>query len=147
MPNIEEKSRLLPMTILNSEITSPDTVTSEAIDMKDFDQGYTFMLEFAFSNGANLALSLEDSPDNSNWTTVPASKIVGTIPPIIDDTSNFTINRTILTFGVVSTERFVRAQGVIAGVGAVNAIFTLVGSGVVSVAPSPIAEGVPILIP
>ena len=147
MPNIEEKSRLLPMTIFNTQVSSPGTVTSDAIDMKDFDQGYTFMLNFAFSNGANLALSLEDSPDNMNWTAVPADKIVGTIPPIVDDTSGFTTSNTILTFGVVSTERFVRVLGTIAGVGGENAVFTLVGSGVVAVAPSPIAEGVPILIP
>lgn len=147
MPNIEEKSRLLPMTILNTIVVSPGSATSDAIDMKDFDQGYTFILDFEPSNGANLALSLEESPDNVNWTAVPDDKIVGTIPPIIDDTSGFTINNTVLTFGVVSTERFVRAQAIIGGVGAENTFFTLIGSGVVSVAPSPIAEGVPILIP
>lgn len=150
MPNIEEKSRHLPMVFFNASLTPPAGATSQAIDLtlQGFTQGFTFILAYdgALSDAASdLTLTLEDSPDNVVWTTIPASQIAGTIPAIINTASAFVVNNTALSVGVIGTQRYVRAVAVTAN--GTDVVFTLIGNGVTNIQPPTIDEGVPILIP
>lgn len=149
MPNIEEKSRHLPIVFLKTALTPPAGITSQALDLQiaSFTQGFTFILAYDIASdpASDLTLTLEESPDNSNWTTIPASKIAGTLPPIINTASAFVVNNTALSVGVVGTERYIRA--VAATANGTNVAFTLLGYGMTNLQPPSIDEGVPILIP
>ncbi len=148
MPNIEDKSRHLAMVFLRGQLDGGSASVSNPLDLEvaGFTQGFTFIFSYDeadSSGGAELTIVLEDSPDGSVWTTIPASKIAGTLPDPITAASGFNVNNTALTLGVVGTERFLRATAT----AAVNtAFYTLLGYGVTNVQPPLIGEGVGILI-
>ncbi len=148
MPNIEDKSRHLAMVFLSEEILPAGSSISDALDLEvaGFTQGFTFILAYNGDQSdaaSDLTLLLEDSPDGSVWTTIPASKIAGTLPDPINTASGFIENNTALTLGVVGTARFLRANASVTGGTGSN--FTLFGYGVTNVQPPIIGEGVTIL--
>lgn len=67
----------LGVTIAMVATITTDTVTNgSAIDTAHFDSGVMFFIDASAWTDGTYALSLEDSPDNSVWTAVPAAKLI-----------------------------------------------------------------------
>lgn len=90
---------------------SNSTFFTEVIDTSDFDGGYMFTMSSENYADGTFILTLQDSPDNSVWTDVPAEKLndpggVGSIT-----VSSLSGPGTLLgRIGAFSTNRYVRGK-------------------------------------
>jgi hypothetical protein len=108
-------SDLVPHLLFIAEgITSNTTTTSSSVDLANHDSGY---LVFAYSSSyvdGTFTFSLQDSPDNSVWTDVPADKVIepdGTVTVTALGAAG-----EVKRLGAFSTNRYVRLKVVSTGV-------------------------------
>jgi hypothetical protein len=97
----------LTRTALASAARTNGTVNGTTVDLGVFGNDFRsvlFVVATATVTDGTHAITMQDSPDGTNWTAVPAAKRQGSLPSIVladDDT--------LFTFGyIVDTNQYVR---------------------------------------
>lgn len=92
-----------------AQLTSVDAngaAEGSTIDTAGYDLGVMFAIQcLAWIDGAHQ-LSLEESDNGSDWTAVPAAKVIGSVDSVDDGTA---VGGTLGKIGVFSNLRYVRS--------------------------------------
>lgn len=92
-------------------ITTNTTTLTDSVDMAHFDSGYMFTLaSYTYTDGTYV-LTLQDSPDDSVWTDVPAAGLIdpagaGSLTLSAVNAPGDLLGR----IGAFSTDRYLRAK-------------------------------------
>ena len=103
-------SDLGPYLAQKATISSDTTTAGTAFDMANYDPGYMFFIKATAYTDGTYTLNLQDSPDNSVWTAVPAKKLIlpeGAAPALTEVTA---AGDQLQRIGAFSTDRYVRAS-------------------------------------
>jgi hypothetical protein len=99
----------LTAVVALSATVSTDTVTNGvSIDIANFDSGVLFYLDVFPHVAGTFAVKLQDSPDNSVWTDIPADKLIlptGSLPSISGEILELGV---IPSAGAFSNEKWIR---------------------------------------
>ena len=146
MPNLDDRNRHLASVFFSGAVANDSTENTFSIDMSIYDPGFTFIVSTLDINlGTAQIIPQESDVFDSGFTNVDDSKIIGApLPTAISNASDFKKDFTALTFGLVSTKRFVRIQIVAAATGNPFNV-SIIGNGFVELQPSVIGEGEEIL--
>ena len=125
MPTRDIASDLVPEAVMvKVAITTNTTTNSSAVDTAHFDSGIMFFTYLSsYDTAAVLAVSLEDSPDNSVWTAVPASKLI--LPDGAVVANIYADGSEAARLGAFSTNRYVRMVITSTGVVGTNSVDAL----------------------
>lgn len=96
-------------TLLNSDTTS----FTDSVDMSNFNNGFVFTMGLLDYANGNIRLSLQDSPDDSVWTDVPAEKINRATDIFL--TAGTPAGAILGRIGAFSTNKFVRGKVISTG--------------------------------
>lgn len=67
----------LNVVVAHSAVIDTDTDTfSNDVNIADYDDGFMFFMAIPAWTDGTYVLTLQDSPDNSVWTDVPAEKLI-----------------------------------------------------------------------
>lgn len=86
------------------------TTSGTAVDMKGYNSA-TVVVEVGLHSDATHKIQLEESSDNSSWSTVSAANIIGATVSI----ANTTVDNTTYWFGAKDFSRYLRVAGSIVG--------------------------------
>ncbi|WP_454199585.1 hypothetical protein [Nocardia sp. Marseille-Q1738] len=107
-------NRCLTRQALTSAVRTNGTVNGTTVDLGVFGNDFRSVL-FIVSTGTitdgSHAITMQDSPDGTNWTTVPASQRQGSLPTIVAANDD-----TLFEFGyIVGTNQYVRLVATTSG--------------------------------
>lgn len=85
------------------------TTTGAGVDLKDFDSATVFVITGNITDGTH-AISLEESDDNSTYTAVSASNLIGSAPSITGTDDN-----KIFSFGYIGNKQYIRVKSTVSG--------------------------------
>lgn len=105
----DNKSPTDVLVLFNDVITSDGTVITGSVDTAEYDNGITFNpILINDGNGTEITItSVEDSPDDINFTTVSNDQLIGNISNLIFNTP--VVSEDIIkTLGIIGSSRFVR---------------------------------------
>lgn len=109
-------NKLDEKVLFNAAISSNGANTAQVLDTAHFDGGLMFSVAATAYTDGTYAVTVEESEDNSTFTTVPAAKVINPLPSITAVTNN---NNSLDKFGIFSNQRYVRvtitASGVTSG--------------------------------
>jgi hypothetical protein len=128
----------LTQTAFTSATRTNGTVNGATVDLGVFGNDFRTVL-FVVSTGTitdgSHAITMQDSPDGTNWTTVPAAARQGSLPTIVAANDD-----TLFEFGyIVGTNQYVRLVATTTGAtggGVYSAVAVLSGAGTSPVARS-----------
>lgn len=113
MPIKDNKSNNSVLQIQGFILAAGFTNFTETIDTVNYDNGITFFFSiFSTDDPANEVnlLAIQESPDGVNWVNVPDDYYVGDITDMQNVTYAEVNGFVTGSVGVVSTQRFIRAQ-------------------------------------
>jgi len=107
------------------QVFAPAAVTSTAngttVDLAGFN-ACTFVFDIGVGTDGGFAFSIEESDNDSDWTTVDAGDLIGTAPDITAAASPAE-DETIATVGYVGSKRYVRAAVTVTGSPSTGMVF------------------------
>ncbi len=108
-------------TLDTIQLNGNGTLPTKGFDVSDADGGFMclFLITSTLVGGMNVTITLQESPDDTNWTDIPDEKLISTGGDnTIFITSLLLAGDPISAFGAFSTEKFIRALIVVANFGA-----------------------------
>jgi hypothetical protein len=105
--NRDIASDLLIVKAFDSNFTINETKLGSGIDTANYDDGVMLVcIVYGYVDG-DYAITLQDSPDNSVFTDVPADKLIGSNPTLSAETAEGAVASKI---GAFSTDRWLRVS-------------------------------------
>ena len=97
--------------VFTTTISSDTDTFTPSVDMARFDPGYVFTIASYDYTDGTYVLTLQDSPDDSVWTDIPAEKLIDPAGAGSLTISAATVAADLLgRIGAFSTNQFVRAK-------------------------------------
>jgi len=99
------------------------TATGETVDLLGYGSA-TFIFDVGVATDGVFAFTIEESANDSDWTTVAAGNLLGTAPTV-DAAGDPAEDEQVYTCGYAGSARYVRAKCTVTGSPSTGAVFAV----------------------
>lgn len=116
----DQSTEVAPIISLSNSAKTASTNNGTGVDLVNYESA-TVVVDFGTWTDGTHKVQIEESANNSTWTTVSAAEIAGSTVSVATSVND---DNTVYWFGYLGDERYIRVSGYVSGSTSSGAIYS-----------------------